>query len=123
MIDDLDQLDLFQANKAAREGADRALDHADRIDASWSDQAMEFLRDHARHHLLFMVEEVRLLAHRQGLPKPPDPRAWGAVVIKAAKAGMLTSEGLDRSHCRTGHAHPVTLWRSNIFRRAVVIAR
>ena len=101
MIDD--QLDLFLAKEAGREGMERALDHADRVNSDWSSRAMECLREYARSHAYFMVEEVRLLAHSSGLPKPPDPRAWGAVVTKAAKAGIITSDSLERSSCRTGH--------------------
>lgn len=95
----------------ADDGAQRALDHADIQFGSWSDRAYEFLQRYIEQKVPFRVEQVRKAAQDAGLPHAPDARAWGGVLMKAKKAGLLKHMGWVPCDDPNGHSHPVSLWR------------
>ena len=78
----------------------------------WVEMALEALRTHATTHKYFTTEQVR--AANQELPEPPDKRAWGAVVRKANRAGIIRSHGWTRAESTTVHGMVVTLWESTL---------
>ncbi len=97
------------------EGMVRAAEHADRLHAAWQDRAMGFLKEfiasanrHDAHY--FSAEEVYAFAERRGLPKPPDRRAWGVVMVRAVKAGIVCKRGYSVSERPECHRRPVTMW-------------
>jgi hypothetical protein len=115
MVKPTDQPDLFGDMRAAADaGMGQAADHADRVNPGWTGAAEAQLRAYARQHPTFATEDVRTWAQRQGLPRPPDGRAWGLVVRKARMAGVLTPAGFRTSHVPPGHARPVQVWRSMV---------
>jgi hypothetical protein len=76
---------------------------------------------HAAQHLAlyaFFNEEFpafRVVASYAGLdhlPQPKDSRAWGAIFMKAIKAGMIERIGYVQHPER--HASPAPLYRSKI---------
>jgi len=75
------------------DGMHRAVDHADAVVHSWSDRAGELLLEYAAQRGPWMVEDLREWARASGLPSPPDGRAWGAVVRRAARAGSIVRVG------------------------------
>lgn len=115
-------LDLFayaDTRAMAREGMQRAVDHADRIEPSWSESATEILRRYAQFTPEFMGEDVRAYAHKiEHLPLPPDPRAWGAVVNSAVRSGIIARDRYELTKIPPAHATPRPVWRSLIYRRA-----
>jgi len=106
------QADLFDAEGEARLGAAKALQHADDVKTGWADAAFNVLRAFAFERPYFLVEDVRKFATLRGLPPPPDNRAWGAVVTRAASAGFIRPDGHSKTRFGPGHARPVTRWRS-----------
>lgn len=82
-------------NKEARRDAAMAsaVEHADNATPGWSDAALEYVKHFARAHKEFLAEDVRVLAPLLGLPEPPDNRAWGAVIRRARKEGIITPAG------------------------------
>ena len=106
------------AQQLAEDGARRAVDHADHEEEGWSERAFQLLRNYAVSHYTFMTEDVREWAHRIGLPKPPDPRAWGAVTLRAAKAGLIVVECYRKTRIPPAHATPRPVWRSLVYREA-----
>lgn len=94
---------------AARRRADgmrRAVEHADIVQVGWSEAAMICLLDYA--DIIgrpFMVEEVRAAS---GLPAPPDGRAWGAVVQRAARSGAISRVGY--APAKSSNLSPKCLW-------------
>jgi hypothetical protein len=112
-----EQSQFFDAWAAAEEGMGRAVDHADRVDPGWSDEAAVVLRDYATAWARawgdtpFMAEDVRAYAEEQGFTKPPDDRAWGAVFVRARKQGVIARVGLALTQRRCSHKRPQTAWR------------
>jgi hypothetical protein len=78
----------------------------------WKDLAFQAFRQHAKANPTFTTEQVRIGS--PDIPPPPDPRAWGAVAIKAQREGVVKCETWVRSNNRTCHGRLVTLWRSNL---------
>lgn len=94
-------------------GIERAVDHADREIPSWSDVALEYVRQYARNHGEFLSEEPRQYAESRGLPDPPDKRAWGAVMLRAARAGYIRKIGYAQANDPRVHGSINTLWRGH----------
>lgn len=114
-----DLLDFMTTRDLANEGMQRAVEHADRVEPSWSDRAFNILADFARTNPEFMAEDVRVHAHKVlGLPQPPDPRAWGAVVNSAVRSGLIVRDRYELTKIPPAHATPRPVWRSLVFRRA-----
>lgn len=96
------------------EGIQRAVDHADRVEADWSSNAYAMLVQYARHkgsgaHIT--SEAVRNHCEWFGLPLPPDKRAWGAVMLKASRAGVIRKAGWTTANDPKVHCNPVSLWQ------------
>lgn len=107
----MDQLSIdFTAAAAARDaGMQQALCHAEAEAEGWGDRAMASLKrfiDSAREP--FLIEDVRAAAEREGLDPPPDARAWGAVVMRAARAEIIRKAGY--APARTSHCSIKPLW-------------
>lgn len=97
----------------AEAGAAQAGAHADAKCDGWQDRAYSLLSLYAKTVAPeFLTEDVRHFAHKQhGLPMPPDGRAWGAVVLRALKAGLLQKIGYQPMKSRNCHSDPKPLWR------------
>ena len=105
------QLDLFPTGQELRDiGIERAVDHANRVVENWSDKAYAFfLMFLDRHQGQFMAEYVRAAA--AGIvPDPPDARAWGGILAKAAKDGKIKSLGYVPQHNPQAHRSPKNVW-------------
>jgi len=101
----------FAAAKQQRDAAiHRAVEHADAVEPSWSDRAYAFLTDYLRTHATFTTEQVRDAA--AGIVnEPPSRRAWGAVTLRAVRAGWIVREGYVNANDPKVHMNVVTLWR------------
>lgn len=99
------------AEDLAERGAQRAAAHADRVSEGWSDEALKALRLFIIYeNYEFTTEEVREYANFLEVPQPPDARAWGAVVKRAHREGIIEPCGYAKAG-KSGHAGPRTLWR------------
>jgi hypothetical protein len=112
MARDPDQLSLLspsQAEAAARDGMQRAKDHADRVHDGWSDEALSKILAYAHQcRAPFLIEDARSFAYRSGLEPPPDGRAWGAVTRRAMLDGYLVRVGYEKA--RSSNNSPKGLW-------------
>jgi len=105
------------------EGMRKAIEHADAVKAAWSDGALDYVRAVAEERRELTAERVREYAIAKGFVEPPDRRAWGAVMIRGHKAGILTRGPWVEADDPRVHRNAVRLWYSNVFRqplRAVV---
>lgn len=91
-------------------GIRRAVDNADRVNGSWSDGAYNLLVTIAGAGLEFMVEDVRKFAESVNFPVPPSARAWGAIAVKAVKAGVIRRVGYSQVKNPKAHGTPASLW-------------
>jgi hypothetical protein len=90
------------------DGMRRAVEHADAVEASWSARAHALLLEYAVLHGEWMVEDLRDWTLVHGLPNPPDGRAWGAVVQRAARSGAIVRVGY--APAKSSNLSPKCLW-------------
>ncbi len=102
----------FNPKEAIRlrdQGIKKAIDHADKVNEGWSDAAFlkfkEFLLDHDE----FMSELFRHWLEDK-LPAPPDPRAIGAVIVKAKKMGLIKHLRYQAATDPKSHRNPKSVW-------------
>ena len=95
------------------EGMARAVEHADAIYPEWSDVALSLLRTWCASRIgqQFLAETPRGALEKM-LPVPPDKRAWGAVMLRAAKAGYIEKVGYGACQAPNVHRSICTMWRA-----------
>lgn len=99
-----------QASFAAIEGMARAADHAERVTPTWNDRALGLLLAFAAMSgEAWLLEDAREWAQSQGLPDPPDGRAWGHVAQRAKRLGAIESVGFGAA--RSSHGSAKVMWR------------
>lgn len=101
----------------ALEGAQRAADHAEAVTPGWNEQAYSMLLSFAADHFEFMTEDVRVWAHGEGLPQPPDARAWGSVVLRAVRAKAVFRDHYRKTRIPPAHACDRPVWRSPLYQQ------
>lgn len=105
--------DLFdEGARLASEGMAQAVEHAYRVEPNWSDRAYAAFVKFARQNAVFTSEGVRAAAEAEGLPLPPDMRAWGAIVKRAVSLRVVTSAGYTTSNNPQAHSRPIRRWQS-----------
>ena len=97
-----------EARQRRDTGMRSSVEHADDVSPSWSDRALALVAQYAQKHPEFMAEDAREYAHKSGLPVPPDGRAWGAVIQRAHRAGLIMAVGYAPS--RSSNQSPKVLW-------------
>jgi hypothetical protein len=105
------ELDLKELTDA---GIKQAVDHADSVNEGWSEQAYNVLDEYSQMFAAypdFQIEEVRDYADRMGLEKPPSNRAWGGVVRRAVKAGLIERVGFKATNNKVAHGSLAAVWK------------
>lgn len=102
-------LDFTEAAAARDAGMAQAIDHAQSIEPTWGEQALEWITRYAATHDNFISEELTDWAAAQGFTSPADPRAWGAPFQKAARLGIIRKVGYGISQRR--HLSPCPRWQ------------
>ena len=98
-------------------GIKKAIDNANDTHDKWSDKAYKFLLDYikygeGRDQYEFMTEDVRI-ASEKDIPKPPSNRAWGGIILKAVRAGLIHRVRFSSVKNVKAHRTPATVWRIN----------
>ena len=108
----MNQLNLELGRSNRDRGMKRAADHADRVHPKWQTDALTLFFRYCLEHkqTSFMTEDVRWWAEAQGLPEPPDKRAWGAVTMVAKRRGLIRSIGFAPQKASNAHCAPKTVW-------------
>ncbi len=101
----------FDAFELAEAAITRAADHAERVIGRWKAMAHSYLLRYGEQ--TFLVDSLRLWAHANGLPHPPDPRAWGHIILAASRAGVISQVGFDYIRRPGSHCRPMPKWRKN----------
>ena len=100
-----ERMDLFTAAAERERGMTRAAAGAGIV---WAEDAYAWLRLFLRHHSEFFPDTDL----REG-PEPPDRRAWGPLIRRAKKDGLIVPTGEYRPRSR-GHCTPGAVYRSLI---------
>jgi hypothetical protein len=93
-------------------GIKQAIDNADDTHERWSEKAYKFLTNWIKTQYEFMTEDVRLASEKE-IPKPPSNRAWGGIVVRAARAGLINKVGFSNVKNPKAHHTPASIWRVN----------
>lgn len=102
MMNEARQLGLFAAEMSAK--------HADVVNKNWTADAYNlFVKFSNENNRPFLTEEVRAYAEGQGLPSPPDGRAWGHVAKSCDRNKVIKSIGY--SAAKSSNGSPKVLWR------------
>jgi hypothetical protein len=98
----------------ARADRDAAMQQvAEHAPVEWKDRAWSWLLGYLRAHAEFFPDDV----WAAGCPVPPERRAFGPLVLKASRAGLIVRTG--RTRPRTlGHATSGDVWRSTVYQEA-----
>src|SRR5690348_6972445 len=92
-------------------GMARSADHANAVEESWTARALKMVRTFIiTHRDPFLTEQVRGFAEKQGLPTPPDARAWGHVISTAARKGYIDKVGY--APALSSNHSPKVQWRA-----------
>ena len=94
------------------DGIQRAVDHADRVSHAWSVLAYQELVRFLNLNPVcardgFLAQEYVASARLHKIPEPPDRRAFGAIIQRAARAGLIVKAGYREDK----FCSPKTLWR------------
>jgi len=109
----MEQMEFGDRDKARQnrdEGMERARKHANKKNTEWSGRALQCVQ--AYPHPEFLTEDVRKWSEEtQGLPAPPDNRAWGSVICTARRIGMIVRLGYAKRTDPVAHTAIVTKWK------------
>lgn len=97
-----------QAETLRDNGINQAIENAENKCSDWQKTALEYLNKYPLQR--FMTEQLREWSHKNGLPKPPNPRAWGGVIKKAQSLGMVRHLGYLNTSNPKAHRTPASYW-------------
>ena len=103
---------LSEAHRAGQQGSLIAAEHADKVEQSWTQRAAILFVDYARDVALgqpFLTEDARAWAEGQGLPPPPDNRAWGCIAKAMREANHVAFAGY--APAKSSNGSPKCQWR------------
>lgn len=112
------QLEIFnlvtEGQRLRDEGIQRAIEHADRENAGWSNRAanlfIEYMGLYGKGHR-FKTEDVRIYGKlNDKIEEPPSNRAWGSVARKIVASGLIKSAGQATVTNPKAHCAFATLW-------------
>src|SRR5690625_75765 len=94
-------------------GIERALENANEQIDNWSDIAYSALQVFVSEHpdQTFMTEEVRNYAYDHlAIPYPPHCRAWGGVMLRASRQGLIRKVGVEPVKTPSNHMANAAVW-------------
>lgn len=112
-----DYVDRQQSAVAAKqEGMARAEAHAA---PGWADSMYALVVEVAKSSAQFTSDDVFDLADARGVPMTHDGRAFGPVMMRAARGGVCCKANVAARPSRraSNHARPVAVWDSLIHKR------
>jgi hypothetical protein len=84
---------------------------ADKKQGGWSERTYELFLEYLEIKKGgFLGEDFRGWASKRGNPEPPSLRAYGHVLVRAAKEGLIYKIGYERTSNPKAHKTPSTLW-------------
>lgn len=104
------QLKFTESGDSLRDlGMSRAITKADKIEDKWSEKAYLFLIGYIATNGEFMSEDVRK-ASLGVINKPPSLRAWGSIIVRASKEGLIKRVGFRNVTNAKAHSTPASVW-------------
>jgi len=88
-------------------GMARASGHAESVNSNWNNEADAELRLFIETSTEFLAEDFVRWTLNRAIAQPPDKRAWGAVIHRAAMSGIISRVGYKIDQ----YASPKAVWR------------
>ena len=93
-------------------GMQQATTNADRAVLGWSEMAYGYLLEWLAYHAeAFTGEQVREFAMQRGCQEPTHKRAWGGVMMRAARERKIHKIGTAQVTNPKAHMANAALWR------------
>jgi hypothetical protein len=95
------------------EGMQQAIENADRQIGDWSLSAFNLFRFFLKDKQVgfqFMAEQAREFSESRGLEIPPTRRAWGSIVARAKREGLIKHVGFSQVNNPKAHRTNVSVW-------------
>lgn len=101
-------------------GIKQSVTHADEVVESWSEKAFKLMKEYVFYiqtgfidhkDRQFMAENFRLFCRLSQLPNPPSDRAFGAIIVKSVKVGLIERVGYAQVRNKNAHCTPAAVWR------------
>lgn len=89
----MSQLSLELSKKARDKGIDQAIRHADQVSENWGDKCYGLFKDFIRAQSAPFQTETFRHSVAGLIESPPHDRAFGAVVVRAVRAGLIKRVG------------------------------
>ena len=104
---------INEGSQLRDKGFKKAIDNANDTHEKWSDKAYKFLVSYIKSQDEFMTEDLRLASEKE-IPNPPSNRAWGGIILRAVRAGLIHRVGFSNVKNVKAHRTPATVWRVNV---------
>lgn len=106
-------MDLLSGHDLKEQGIYRAVKHADDVYEDWQEIAYKMLKEFIEFSdgKPFMCEDVRRFASNSNLKEPPTNRAWGAIIKRADKDGIIKHCGFGQVSNPRAHRANASLWK------------
>ena len=101
------EFNLEEGKILAKKNAELACNNAGN---EWKELAYLALKEYSKVSNTFMTEDVSKYAYGNGLPFPPDGRAWGSIIHKALKEKLIHKIGYSPKKTKHCHSQPISVW-------------
>lgn len=106
------QAELFTGRELKQGGINVAAEHADQVHPGWQDEAFDALKIFLLwNNSPFMCETFRAFAESEcDLPPPPNARAYGAVMQRGKREGLIEHAGIRQVSNPRAHMANASQW-------------
>ena len=103
----------FTGRELKQAGIQVAADHADQVHPGWQDEAFEALKQFLFWNKSpFMCETFRAFAEEEcQVPHPPSNRAYGSVIQRAKREGLIEHAGINSVSNPKAHCCFASMWK------------
>lgn len=113
-VEDPAQAALFDEDEAAAAGREAVERVGENADPQWMARALDAVRKVARRRPTFTTDDVWAVLYQYDAV-PDEPRAMGAVMIRARALGIVSrTDNYRNSARRRCHGRPVRVWISEL---------
>src|SRR6185369_14696511 len=92
-------------------GIQIAKDHADAKNESWSETVYKMFLIFIQRSEPFMAEDFRAFCDEHKMPPPPSLRAYGHIIVRAAKEKLIVQVGYGKTSNPKAHKTPANIWK------------
>lgn len=111
-IKEVIELNIIKGREGRDEGMERAKVHAEKVNPGWNEKAYERLLEFLKsHHGEFMCEDLRAHFAMNDYELPPHNRAFGGIMMRAAKSGIIKKVDCRSVSNPKAHAANAAVWR------------